>query len=131
MASNTLSDPSIEKTAHNHGADVVSVDEKRGASNDNQIEHVITNDGNLHYDEADEEPEIHMRTYIALFSMFMLNLVQVVALQGPPAVVSIRIMVADNDRELTITSLAISGKVLITPKDRHGFQILYPSSRPS
>lgn len=40
------------------------------------------------YDEVDEEPEIHMRTWIALASMFLLNLVQVFALQGPPAVVS-------------------------------------------
>lgn len=45
-------------------------------------------DSNLVYDVEDEEPEIHMRTYVALASMFALNLVQVFALQGPPAVVS-------------------------------------------
>lgn len=43
-------------------------------------------EGNLFYD-GEEEPEIHMRTWIALASMFLLNLVQVFALQGPPAVV--------------------------------------------
>jgi len=41
----------------------------------------------LIYDEVDEEPEIHAKTYLALASMFLLNMVQVVALQGPPAVV--------------------------------------------
>ena len=44
-------------------------------------------EGNLVYDDAEEEPELHMRTYVALASMFLLNLVQVFALQGPPAVV--------------------------------------------
>ena len=43
---------------------------------------------NLSYDDPEEEPEIHVRTWIALASMFFLNLAQVFALQGPPAVVS-------------------------------------------
>lgn len=43
--------------------------------------------GNLIYDNADEEPQLHARTYIALMSMFLLNFVQVFALQGPPSVV--------------------------------------------
>lgn len=50
------------------------------------VEETITEEGNLIYD-GEEEPEIHMRTWIALASMFILNLVQVFALQGPPAVV--------------------------------------------
>lgn len=45
-------------------------------------------DANLVYDNDEEEPEIHTRTYLALLAMFTLNLVQVLALQGPPAVVS-------------------------------------------
>lgn len=44
-------------------------------------------EGNLVYDDLDEEPEIHLRTWIAMLSMFLLNFVQVFALQGPPAVV--------------------------------------------
>lgn len=44
---------------------------------------------NLVYDDNDTEPELHARTYVALSAMFLLNLVQVFALQGPPAVVSI------------------------------------------
>ncbi|RMX84337.1 hypothetical protein D0869_04652 [Hortaea werneckii] len=42
----------------------------------------------LVYDNADEEPELHLRTYIAISAMFLLNLTQVFALQGPPVVLS-------------------------------------------
>ncbi|ETI27892.1 hypothetical protein G647_00341 [Cladophialophora carrionii CBS 160.54] len=86
MASNTLSDAAVEKGAQPNGSDLVSVEEKREVSSEKQIEDADAGDGNLHYDEVDEEPELHMRTYVALFSMFLLNMVQVVALQGPPAV---------------------------------------------
>lgn len=48
-------------------------------------------DANLVYDNDEEEPEIHATTYLALLAMFTLNLVQVLALQGPPAVVSEKI----------------------------------------
>jgi hypothetical protein len=41
---------------------------------------------NLVYEE-DEEPELHAQTYFALAAMFLLNLVQVFALLGPPTVV--------------------------------------------
>jgi hypothetical protein len=43
------------------------------------------------YNDDEEEPEIHARTYVALAAMFLLNLVQVVALQGPPAVVRLHL----------------------------------------
>ncbi|RMY22968.1 hypothetical protein D0867_02359 [Hortaea werneckii] len=42
----------------------------------------------LVYDNADEEPELHLRTYVAIAAMFLLNLTQVFALQGPPVVLS-------------------------------------------
>lgn len=51
------------------------------------IERIPSPDVNLVYDDNDEEPELHARTYFALAAMFLLNLVQVFALQGPPAVV--------------------------------------------
>lgn len=44
--------------------------------------------GNLVYNDVDEEPAIHLRTWIALASMFLMNFVQTFALQGPPSVVS-------------------------------------------
>jgi hypothetical protein len=43
---------------------------------------------NLVYENDEEEPELHMRTYIALLAMFLLNYVLVFALNGPVAVVS-------------------------------------------
>ena len=54
------------------------------------IAHLETVDtqNNLVYNEVEDEPEIRARTWVALAAMFILNLVQVVALQGPPAVVS-------------------------------------------
>lgn len=45
-------------------------------------------DINLVYSDVDTEPEIHLRTYIAVAAMLFLNYVQVIALQGPPVVVS-------------------------------------------
>jgi hypothetical protein len=50
-------------------------------------ERVPTPTGNLVYDQNDEEPEIQARTFFALAAMFLLNFIQVVSLQGPPAVV--------------------------------------------
>jgi hypothetical protein len=89
MASNTLSDSPVEKSAQHSAPDFVSVEEKRDVLSDQHVEKFDADDGNLHYDEVDVEPEIHLRTWIACVAMFMLNMVQVVALQGPPAVVSI------------------------------------------
>jgi hypothetical protein len=53
------------------------------------IEHVLPSTDNLVYDHDNEEPELHARTYLAVAAMFLLNLVQVLALQAPPAVVCI------------------------------------------
>lgn len=41
----------------------------------------------IEYDDDENEPELHARTYVAVLAMFLLNMVQVLALQGPPAVV--------------------------------------------
>lgn len=51
------------------------------------VECVSLASDNLEYDDINEEPELHARTYLALAAMFLLNMVQVFALQGPPAVV--------------------------------------------
>ncbi|KAK5444376.1 hypothetical protein LTS15_010491 [Exophiala xenobiotica] len=58
-------------------------------SDEKHLEDVGANAHNLVYDDVDEEPELHARTYVALLAMFVLNMVQVFALQGPPAVLSI------------------------------------------
>lgn len=44
--------------------------------------------GDFDYTDEDEEPVLHHRTYIALLSLFILNFVQVVALNGPASIVS-------------------------------------------
>ena len=64
-----------------------SLANEKTSEEEKHLEHVLTSSANLVYDENDEEPELHARTYIALAAMFFLNLVQVLALQGPPAVV--------------------------------------------
>ena len=72
------------------GADQVHLDvHEKTFEDEKHIEHALTptKDANLVYDDNDEEPELHARTYFALLAMFFLNLVQVFALQGPPAVV--------------------------------------------
>lgn len=48
---------------------------------------VYNADGNLEYSEDTNEPEIHARTWIIVIAMSLLQYVQLVALQGPPAVV--------------------------------------------
>ena len=44
--------------------------------------------GNLVYTDDEEEPEIHLRTWLAYASMVVLIFVQSLSLQAPPSVVS-------------------------------------------
>jgi hypothetical protein len=44
--------------------------------------------GNMVYANEEEEPELHLRTWIALASIYLLLAGQGLAFQGPPAVVS-------------------------------------------
>jgi hypothetical protein len=53
-----------------------------------EAEHLDLSAQNLTFDEQELEPELHARTWIALAAFFLLNFTQVVALQGPSAVVS-------------------------------------------
>ena len=61
--------------------------EEKVPPSEEQVEVLKASEVNLTYDEVDEEPSLHVRTYIALAAMFMLNLVKMVALQGPPTFV--------------------------------------------
>jgi hypothetical protein len=60
---------------------------EKSSVEEHDSEHVITSSANVEYNNDEEQPEIHARTFVALAAMFLLNLVQLVALQGPPAVV--------------------------------------------
>lgn len=51
--------------------------------------HVEKVDGNLHYDNEEEEPELHFRTYIAVGSVIVFTFAGLWSLQGPPSVVSV------------------------------------------
>jgi hypothetical protein len=51
-----------------------------------------TNDEILVYDNVEEVPELHMRTWIAMASMLLLKFAELLALQGPPAVVSASVL---------------------------------------
>ena len=75
----------------NTGSELKKATHESTEKTESELEHLenaVTLDDNLVYNAVDEEPEIHMRTWIALAAMFLLNLVQVFALQGPPAVVN-------------------------------------------
>lgn len=61
-----------------------ATDEKRG----NHLEHVETDLGNLRYDDEDEEPELHMKTWIALAALIFMQMTMIMAVQGPPPAVS-------------------------------------------
>ena len=89
MASNTRPDAVTEKGVESDRPDMVYVEENRDLSTNEQLKEIDGSDHNLRYDEVDDEPEIHLRTYVAVVAMFLLNLVQVLALQAPPAVVRI------------------------------------------
>jgi hypothetical protein len=65
-----------ERTQAHHNEDTLADNEKPQPG-----------DANLAYNDVDEEPELHLRTYIAVAAMLLLNYVQVIALQGPPVVV--------------------------------------------
>ncbi|KAK1054191.1 hypothetical protein LTR74_016010 [Friedmanniomyces endolithicus] len=79
--------------------------EKSGQDPEANMKDISLSEGNLVYDDPDREPEIHVRTWVAVLAMFLLNfgkapfpsslahvdsldasIVQIVALQGPPVV---------------------------------------------
>ncbi|KAH7348901.1 putative siderophore iron transporter [Rhexocercosporidium sp. MPI-PUGE-AT-0058] len=75
--------------APNSGAEIVQTSIRdKNSVDEKQIENVNTEFSNMEYNNDDEEPEFHARTWLALAAMFLLNLVQVVALQGPPAMLA-------------------------------------------
>lgn len=62
-------------------------DEKRFLR-EQQLETVVPAEGNIVYEDADHEPELHYKTYIALGAMFLLNLVNTFSIFSPPVAVS-------------------------------------------
>ena len=75
---------------HVEGSGISRASDDQGDNMANVVE------GNLTYDNAEQEPEIHFRTWIAVAAMMLLNFVQIIALQGPPVVVSLTFSQASN-----------------------------------
>ena len=66
-----------------------TLEEEKSPTPHHKLERVALDDvGNVVYDLAEVEPKIHLRTYLAIASMILINFVQVFTLQGPPIVVS-------------------------------------------
>ena len=62
-------------------------DDEKLSAPEKHLEHVDTME-NLVYDDAEQEPELHFRTWVALAAMWLYNFVIVFALLSPAAVVS-------------------------------------------
>ena len=64
--------------------------EAASASENNEkiIQTAMVDGTNPVYEEEDIEPEVHIRTWVAVAAMLFLNFVQVISLQGPPVVAS-------------------------------------------
>ena len=93
MASDTTFQPFGEPCAgseakHASSNAVAEAEEKCSTYRDEVERTDLDNAGNIVYDLAEMEPEIHLRTYLAVASMILINFVQVFTLQGPPTVVS-------------------------------------------
>lgn len=57
-----------------------------------QIEDVEAETENLRYEDTDHEPKLHFKTWIALVTMWIYNLVIVLALNSPAAVVGKKVI---------------------------------------
>ena len=65
----------------------VTAENEKLPESDKHLEHVDVATDNLTYDDAEHEPELHLRTWVALAAMWLYNYVIVFALLSPPAVV--------------------------------------------
>ena len=86
MGSKIVSDSvQSEKPQIDHRIDVpASADDPHDAHS----EKVPQREDDLVYNNAEEEPELHARTWLAVASVVLVYFVGVIALQAPPAVVS-------------------------------------------
>lgn len=82
------SDIAARNSIHSHSEEPQSPVQGEKTNGGNHLENVSNPIADLAHADDEVEPEFHTRTYFALIAMFFLNFVQVLALQGPPAVVS-------------------------------------------
>lgn len=87
-----LEEKAMEAVDHNASSTAPSFSKdskQKDTELDGEATHEEAVSGNLGYNDDELEPEIHARTYYALAAMVLLNMVLVLALQGPPAAVCI------------------------------------------
>ncbi len=80
---------SVEASANDEKLGNVETRHLEGGSLEQQGKFEDVAQLNTTYDDEEHEPEIHIRTYFAVAAMLLLNYVQIIALQGPPVVVSV------------------------------------------
>lgn len=69
-------------------SDTTMLEEVKVPSIEKHLERVDIDNQDFVYDDAEHEPELHFRTWIALASMFLYNYVIIITLLSPAAVVS-------------------------------------------
>ena len=72
-------------SAHDHGSPSREGEDK--SESKAHLEHINTISDDLVYDDAEHEPQLHFRTWVALAAMWLYNYVIVLTLLSPPAVV--------------------------------------------
>ena len=77
-----------ENAEVDHSADLPPGADDKDTPYGIHLEKVAQSEDNLVYNNIDEEPELHARTWVAVASVIMVYFVGVIALQAPPAVVS-------------------------------------------
>ena len=71
-----------------HSPRIAAGEDAKTFDSEKHLEHVNIVQGDLTYDDAEHEPELHMRTWIALAAICLFNYNVVFALLSPPAVAS-------------------------------------------
>lgn len=126
MVTNT---PSVEKSLHDldvKGQDIEHREDNPDATGSSPPDSVSVD---LEYKDENEEPVLHRRTYFALLALFLLNYTQVVALNGPPSVVSM--IASRSGHPLTRNSSRIWARMSTVLQTRLGFLMLCPLFKPS
>ncbi|KIW95573.1 uncharacterized protein Z519_04158 [Cladophialophora bantiana CBS 173.52] len=123
MTSNKVPEKQVDAETENaKPKHVEQVDDKsHGTTEDvvrleRQDSNTTENLDNLVYDNEEEEPELHMRTYLALASIYLLLVGQGLAFQGPPSVLPyIGADLGDNVQQAWIPNALILVQAVLGP----------------
>ena len=83
------SNPDLGRVAdHKDSPQMAAREDAKSFNSEKQLEHVDLVHGDLVYEDAEHEPELHIRTWVALAAICLFNYVIVFALLSAPAVAS-------------------------------------------